>query len=462
MSQASSAPNAFSANEDPRLHVGRKTVYGLGDFTVNTVLVSLNVVYVSYFLTQVAGLRPELAGLVQLIGRGVDAFTDPAMGRWSDRCRWKAGRRRPFFLIGAIPFGASFALLWTPLATGSQLVMFGYYTAVYVVLSLSMTVLSVPYLALQPEMAIGYDARTSLNMYRNVGSLIGVLVGSAAVRPMAHALGGGAGGFAAAGAILGVVLAVPWLAVYAGTWERPSFQARTPQVSFRQGLVILLRNRNFRRLTGLYLCGRIALDLIGAMLILYFTFWIGRSRDFEITMILFVGAVCASLPAWMWIARRTEKATIFKVGSLWWAATLVLFLLVQPEWPRWTLMVFVPVSAIGYAMVDLMPWSMLGEVVDEDDLETGERREGVYYGFFMFVRKLAGTLAVALAMALLGQLGFDRESEQNDEVITAIRLLTSLAPAFFLVLSVWIARGYGLTRQAHREILDRLEARDAR
>jgi sugar (glycoside-pentoside-hexuronide) transporter len=454
-------PDAFSATEDPRLHVGRKTVYGTGDFTVNTVLVSLNIVYVSYFLTQVAGLRPELAGLVQLIGRAVDAFTDPAMGRWSDRCAWKLGRRRPFFLIGAIPFGVSFAMLWAPVATESQLAMFGYYTAVYVALSLSMTVLSVPYLALQPEMAIGYDARTSLNMYRNVGSLVGVLMGAAALRPLAGVLGGGAQGFATAGILLGVMLALPWFAVYAFTWERPNFQTRAPQVTFREGLTILLANRNFRRLTGLYLCGRIALDLIGAMLILYFTFWIGRSGDFEITMILFVSAICLSLPAWMWFARRSEKRTIFQVGSLWWAISLVVILLAQPEWPRFILLTLVPISAIGYAMVDLMPWSMLGEVVDEDDLQTGERREGVYYGFFMFLRKLAGTVAVALAMALLGWLGFDRQSEQNDSVLMAIRLLTSVGPAVFLLFSVWISRGYGLSREAHAEILTRLEARGA-
>ncbi|MDP7572081.1 MAG: MFS transporter, partial [Myxococcota bacterium] len=88
------------------------TGYAAGDVTVNTVLVSLNMVWVTYFLTQVAGLRPELAGLVQLIGRAVDAFTDPAMGRLSDLCRWKWGRRRPFFVLGALPLGISFALLW--------------------------------------------------------------------------------------------------------------------------------------------------------------------------------------------------------------------------------------------------------------------------------------------------------------------------------------------------------------
>ena len=454
--------DAFSATEDPRLHVGRKTVYGFGDFTVNTALVSLNIVYVSYFLTQVAGLRPELAGT-----RAADRARRGRVHRSGHGAlvgslrAGSAGRRRPFFLIGALPFGVSFALLWAPVATESQLAMFGYYTAVYVALSLSMTVLSVPYLALQPEMAIGYDARTSLNMYRNVGSLLGVLMGAAALRPLAGVLGGDAQGFATAGILLGVVLTLPWLAVYAFTWERPNFQARAPQVTFREGLAILLANRNFRRLTGLYLCGRIALDLIGAMLILYFTFWIGRSGDFEITMILFVSTICVSLPAWMWLARRSEKRTIFQVGSLWWAISLVVILLAQPEWPRFVLLVFVPISAIGYAMVDLMPWSMLGEVVDEDDLQTGERREGVYYGFFMFLRKLAGTVAVALAMALLGWLGFDRQAQQNDEVLTAIRLLTSVGPALFLVFSVWISRGYGLTREAHARILVQLEARDA-
>ena len=81
----------FTPTEDPRLGPARKAIYGTGDFTVNTVLASLNIVYVTYFLTQIAGLRPELAGMVQLLGRAVDAFTDPAMGRLSDCCRVAVG-----------------------------------------------------------------------------------------------------------------------------------------------------------------------------------------------------------------------------------------------------------------------------------------------------------------------------------------------------------------------------------
>jgi sugar (glycoside-pentoside-hexuronide) transporter len=433
-------------------------VFGLGDFTVNTVLTSLSILYITHFLLVVAGLRPELAGAVQLIGRTIDAFADPAMGRFSDRCRWRWGRRRPFFLLGAIPFGAGFALLWLHLPQTSQLALFAYYTTVYVLMSLSMTVLAVPYLALQPEMALGYDARTSLNGWRNAGSILGVFA-AIAVRPVANAFGGGPEGFAAAGALYGAIVAAPWLAIYAVTWERPDFQAREASLPFLAGVRLAARHANFRRLVGLFLLGRVAMDLVGAMLILYFTIWLGRSKDFEITMGLFFVVVLLALPVWVRLAERMEKSTVFAIGALWWAAALAGIVFVTPDWPRWMVIGGAVIGAAGYAVMDLMPWSMLGEVVDEDDVETGERREGTYYGLFMFVRKLAGTLAVWLALTLLGALGYEADRPANDATLTAVRWLTSIVPAGFLVLAAWLARGYPLTRERHAEIRAALERR---
>jgi sugar (glycoside-pentoside-hexuronide) transporter len=422
------------------------------------VLTSLAILYFTHYLLVVAGLRPELAGAVQLIGRAIDAFADPAMGRISDRSRWRWGRRRPFFLIGAIPFGAAFGLLWVDLSEASQMAMFAYYTATFVFMSLSMTCVAVPYLALQPEMALGYDARTSLNAWRNMGSILGVFA-AIALRPIAHAFGGGPEGFLAAGALYGAVIAAPWFAIYAVTWERPDFQSREAVVPFFAGVRLAARHANFRRLVGLFLCGRVAMDLVAAMLILYFTLWLGRSGDFEPTMALFFIVVLASLPFWVRLAGHMEKATVFVIGALWWAAALAVIVFVSPDWPRWLVIGLAVSGAIGYAVMDLMPWSMLGEVVDEDDLETGERREGTYYGLFMFVRKLAGALAVWLALTLIGALGYDPNQAPNEATLTATRWLTSVAPAAFLVLAAWIARGYPLTRARHAEIRAALEQR---
>jgi sugar (glycoside-pentoside-hexuronide) transporter len=435
-------------------------MYASGDLALNTALSALTMVYATYFLTQVAGLRPGFVAAFVLIGRGVDAFTDPAMGRISDLCRWKLGRRRPFLLIAAVPFGAAFALLWVDLGTASQWLMFAYYTGVYVLLSLAMTVLSVPYLALQPEMALGYDARTSLNTYRNVGSVLGILA-IGALRPLAQALGGGPGGFALAGAIFGALLALPWFPVFAVTWERPEFQERATRLSLGEGLGVVARHRTFRQLVGLYLCGRIAMDLLGAMLILYFTHFMGRTGDFEPTMVLSLCVVIASLPFWLRIARQREKSRIFIAGAAWWMCCMLMMLAADPTWPGWSLFLLMSFGAVGYAVADLMPWSMLGEVVDEDDLATGERREGIYNGLFTFLRKLGGSIAVVLAMLLLGVLGFSKGEEQNAATVTAIRQLTTLGPAIFLALAIWIAYGYPLTREKHARIVARLAERDA-
>ena len=459
-SDADSAAGRGAPTEDPRLVPWRKGVFGLGDLTINAVLVSVSMVYVSFFLVTVVGLRPGLAAAVQLVGRAVDAFTDPAMGRLSDRCRWKSGRRRPFFLLGAVPFGAAFGLLWWTLPTESQWGMFAYYTSIYVLLSVSMTVLSVPYLALQPEMAMGYDARTSLNAWRNAGSVLGIFL-AIAIRPMATFLGGGPEGYAAAGALYGLVIAVPWVAIYFVTWERPEFQQRGEQPPFLDAVRRASRLPSFRRLVGMYLCGRVSMDLMSAMLILYVSIYVGRTEDFELLMGLFFSVVLISLPFWMRLAPRVEKATVFIFGSLWWATSLFFILMIDPGWPRWLLLVIAPAGAVGYAVMDLMPWSMLGEVVDEDDLDTGSRQEGIYYGLFTFLRKLAGTIAVSVALGILDLLGYAKDAPVTDSIRTAILLLTSMAPGGFLLFSAWLARGYPLTRQRHAEILEALSAREA-
>ena len=460
MSRESTGRPPASPSEDPRLTPARKSVYASGDFALNTALSAMTMVYTTYFLTQVVGMRPVFVAAFVFIGRGVDAITDPAMGRITDLCRWKLGRRRPFFLIAAVPFGAVFALLWIDLGTASQWQMFAYYTGVYALLNLAMTALSVPYLALQPEMALGYDARTSLNTYRNAGSVLGIMA-IGALRPLAQALGGGPGGFAMAGAIFGALLALPWFPVFAVTWERPEFQQRATRLSLGKGLGMVARHLAFRQLVGLYLCGRIAMDLLGAMLILYFTHFMGRTGDFEPTMMLSLVVVIASLPFWLRIARQREKARIFIAGAAWWMCCMLTLLAAEPTWPAWSVLLLVCFGAVGYAVADLMPWSMLGEVVDEDDLASGERREGIYNGLFTFLRKLGGSIAVVLAMLLLGALGFSKGEEQNAPTVTAIRLLTTLVPALFLALAIWIAKGYPLTREKHARILERLAARDA-
>jgi sugar (glycoside-pentoside-hexuronide) transporter len=442
-----------------RLSSAKKAVYALGDHTVNLVLSAIALLYFK-FLMEYGGLSPFLAGLVIWVARIVDAFTDPGMGRLSDMTRWRAGRRRPYFLIGALPFGLFFALMWLSVPFESQSARFVYYSLTYVCVSLAMTCISVPYLALLPEMATEYDERTSLNTFRSVAAVMGTLV-AVGMKPIADAIGGDSAAWAYTAAVTAVWLVVPWFAVYAVSFERPGYDNSAP-LGFLEGMRALAAHRAYRILSMLYILARIAVDLIGAMLLLYFVYWIGREEDFAPTMLLFFAMVILALPAWLVVAKKQDKRTLFIAGAAWWSAIQIALFLGDSSWPRWVLFAVPSLAAVGYAVAEMMPWAMLGDVIDEDELATGERREGMYVGFFTFLRKIGGAtavLAMGLVLELSGFVGGLERTEQNELALLSIRTMTSLVPMAVLLLAIAVATRYPLTRENHARILSALVLR---
>ncbi len=447
-------------DEAERLPARTKLVFALGDHTTNLSLSALSLYY-GFFLTTVAGLRPGLAGLVMLMGRTVDAFTDPAMGRISDLTSWQMGRRRPYFLIGMIPFGVSFGLLWSEVPLASQAGKFAFYAGIYVLYSIASTVLAVPYMALIPELTADYQERTSINTYRAALATLGTLLAAVGTKALAQHFGGGSTGYAWMGAALGVWLTLPWLAVHRVTWERPDFRPRRTRAGFFEGAASLLRHRAYRRLAGLYLFGRMAMDVVGAMFVFYFSYWILRPDDAGITLAVLLVTVVLSLPIWLRVSRRVDKRTLFILGTSWWVVFQCSLLFADASWPAAWLFAVAALVGVGYAVADLMPWAMLGDVIDEGELESGERREGTYAGFMTFLRKLGGAGGVALALFALELAGFlaGEATAQPESAVLAIRLVTALAPIALLVLAAGVATGYPLSRARHREILAALRAR---
>jgi GPH family glycoside/pentoside/hexuronide:cation symporter len=454
-----------SPNEK-RLSTRDKTVYATGDHTVNIVISAVSLLYLKFLIDQ-GGLSPYLAGLVIWIARIIDAFTDPGMGRLSDMTRWRSGRRRPYFLIGALPFGFFFALMWLSVPFESEYARFAYYALVYIGVSLSMTCLSVPYLALLSEMATDYDERTSLNTFRSIAAVLGTLA-AVGMKWGVDALGGDASAWTYTAALTAVWLVVPWFGVYAVSFERP-IDGRSTSPSFLEAMRALATHRTYQILAALYIMARIAVDLIGAMLLFYFAYSIGREADFAPTLALFLVIVVLSLPVWLAVSKRYDKRTLFIAGAAWWAVVQVSLFFGDSSWPRWILFVVPPLAAIGYAVAEMMPWAMLGDVIDEDELETGERREGMYVGFFTFLRKIGGATAVllmAFTLELSGFVGGLDPIEQSETALLSIRTMTSLVPMGVLLLAIAFASRYPLTREAHERTISELvrrrsERRDA-
>jgi GPH family glycoside/pentoside/hexuronide:cation symporter len=154
-----------------------------------------------------------------------------------------------------------------------------------------------------------------------------------------------------------------------------------------------------------------------------------------------------------------DKQTVFMIGTAWWLIAQWLIFAVEPDWPRGTILLVAIAAGVGFAITDTLPWSMLGDVIDADEIETRERREGIYAGTFSFLRKLAGAGAVSLGGIGLEFAGYLKGGPEPASALLAIRLLVGIVPAVFLTLALWIARGYTLDRVTHARIRARLDAR---
>ena len=466
-------------NAERRLGTSSKLIYGMGDHSVNLSLSALSILF-AYFLTDVADLRPALAGMVVLTARTFDAITDPLVGRFSDTRKWSVGRRRPFFLIGMIPFAVFFALLWrTPFdPDASQMSLFGYYTSVYMALSVATTTLSVPYLALIPEMARDYQERTSLNAFRSGCAVAGTLV-AIAMRSLADFWGGDADAYAAASSLFAVWLMVPWLPVFLVSFERhrpeppagasddealPSASV-APQaarsVAARIGFDIALRHRNFMLLRALYIAARIGVDVGAAALPYYAAHWLHRPEDLQWLMLFLLVSSILSLPIWLRIGRRIDKQTMFIAGAATWGLLMSGLFFIPSDFPRPLLFALTAVSGFGYCAADLAPWAMIGEAIVEAELRTGKRHEGLYNGLFMFLRKIAGASGVAFMLFAFDLAGYAKGPTQTEAALLAIRTATALVPAAVLLIAILIAARYPLTRAAHAVIRAQLDVREA-
>jgi sugar (glycoside-pentoside-hexuronide) transporter len=442
---------------DERLPIHLKLIYGFGDHPINVALVALTMIF-PFYLTDVVGMRFALAGLIPLAGRIVDAVTDVWMGRISDQTTWKAGRRRPYLLIGAIPFAVSFAAIWSIPPIENTLLEFAVYVGVYVTLSISMTIVAIPYQALLPELTSSYHERTSLATFRSVSSILGTFVTIYFFRDLVDSFGGDHAAWSMAGVVFGLWIVWPWLPIWWVTYERNQEPVEST-VSTRESFRLLGQNQSFRRLIVLYTLSRMALDLPMALFLHYFTYALGHPEYFAPVLTVYLLSVLVTMPLWLRFSRGRDKKTTYLYGCLGWVFGLLCLFVNQPDWPFWIILLSTVLSGAGYSAADMIPWSMIADVADEDEILSGERREGLYVGVFTFLRKLAGAAGVAIAFLSLDLVGFKNDSENSEEAIWVLRSATALIPAILVVASAWVARKYPLSHGRHHEILDELERR---
>ena len=436
-----------------------KLFYGSADFSFAFVDSTLAVLF-AIFMTDIVGITPKMAALAIFIGKSWDYINDPLVGYICDRTRSRWGRRRPYLLFGFIPFGLAFFMMWWIPPFSNQLALAAYYALAYFFFDLMVTIVTMPYFALTPELTQDYDERTSLTSYRMAFSLFGGLV--AFVVPLAiigETIPENADKALMMGAIFGVVTAIPILLTFLGTKEKQEYINIEPP-TLKESFSAARKNRPFIFAMGIFLFTWTAMAIIENQLFYFLEYRMGLESEAPfVAGTVFISAIIV-LPIWAFISRKTDKRKAYIYGMLFLSSVIISLIFIPPMLGLTVILILAALAGVGVSAVHVLTWAMIPDAVEVDELETGARHEGMFYALVTLFRKASVSIAIPLALLLLDNSGFvSNAPSQTDSAINTIRFLMGPLPSIFLLGGIIFAIFYPLSRERHAEVRAKIAVR---
>lgn len=473
-----STPEHFETAPEDKIPLIQKFIYGLGALVNN--LLGAAIGAMAIVLNLGLSMNPALVGLVSALPRLMDALTDPLMGYISDHTKSKWGRRRPYIFFGAIAAGITFALLWQLPRDQSEQFYFWFFLIGSLVFYLAYTVFATPWVAMGYELTPDYHERTRLMAIQNFMGQVPYLAAPWFLWFMYN------------DALFDdMVEGAAWLAVIIGAFTicvgiLPAILLKEPNqhivatakgsspggfqatvIDFFKGFVTSLKFAPFMRLcaaTFLVFNGFMMVSSFQSYVIIYYVFdgntgmgaqyagWSGTLSAISTFCVIFLVSKLSTL----WGKRR---AFFFATGLsvIGYALKWVCY---TPDMP---LLMLLPVPFIAFGLGGLftLMGSMIADVCDLDELQTHERREGMYGSIFWWVVKLGMAAALAAGGVLLSATGFDVAlgGEQTQSTIFMMRIFDVVVPLACSLLAIYMIAGYPITETKAHETRKALEER---
>ncbi|MEL4895554.1 MFS transporter [Crocosphaera sp. Alani8] len=444
-----------------KLSFSTKLAYGVGELS-GSLPSNILVFFFLFFLTDVAGLKPGMAGIIVMIGKIWDAINDPLIGWLSDRTRSRFGRRYPWMILGSIPLGLSCILLWTISPGDGQTFQVIYYTIIALVFYTAFTAVLLPYSALSAELTQDYNERTNLISFRSAFSIGGSIVSLIVAEVIFSLFDNQAKQYSLLGLVAGIIATISIFISILGTYKRYKEvhkygynSQKNSSLSIKENIFLILTNFPFICVMIIYLCSWLSVQTIAAILPYFVINYMGLTEEHFTRMAIFVqGTALIMMIFWNYMSQRFGKKTIYLMGIPFTiVAELGLFLL-QPG--QVILMYIIAIIAgIGIATAYIVPWSMLPDVVDLDQLKTGERREGIFFALVVQLQKIGIAGALLLVGKILDSAGYIPKStgQQPETALWAIRMIIGPIPITLLIIGFFFAYLYPITQAVHQDIL---------
>jgi glycoside/pentoside/hexuronide:cation symporter, GPH family len=422
------------------------------------------------------GMSPAHIGWVFLIFRLWDAVTDPFMGWISDNTRSRWGRRRPYVFIGGLLTGAIFPLLWLGQPEWSEGLKFGYLVGIGLIFYMAFTVWSMPFQSMLPEMTPDSNERTSISAYYSFFSKLAAITGTwiwaltqlPVFNDPATGETDSLRGMRIVGLTLGlVIMMLSILPAFLIKERNPDFILRQPKTPFWPTFKRTFGNFPFRILAIFTLVFAFGINLVQGQMFYLRTFYAlkgdtifsAQLSGIEGTISMVLGVL--SIPFFQWLCGRIgKKETLMISTGVILLATWISWFTYDPAYP-WLSMVTGILLSPGYTGMWLVIPSMLADVVDDEELRSGDRREGGFNSIFAWMNKASTSLAFGMAGVIVVWCGFQiaQRANQTPETFHNMRLSFALIPSLFLIPALLYLTRYPLSFVRMKEIRAELEAR---
>lgn len=445
-------------------------------------------VFLLFFYNQVLGLPGSLAGLAILIALLVDAVSDPLLGAWSDGLRSRWGRRHPFMLASALPFGLGLWALFAPPVGLGNGGLFGWLLGFSILVRLSLTGYSVPSNAMLPEMTPHYDERTELVALRFLfGWLAGLGIATYGYFVLFAMLPSGADGrlsadaYARYGATSAIIAT---LGVLLCTWGTRSLIPTLKQrmlyrplrlQTLRQDVRAVFANKAFRMLFAGALCSAAGWGYINATSFYVNTYYWGLSSTQigGLSLSLYIGLLLAFAitPVMSRESDKRDAAVRLSLFALLFGPAPILAAMLGWMPPRGSndlaIALFLHTGLLFVALISIsmLCASMIADITDQNELQTGQRHEGLLAAVMTFVIKATSGLGTLLAGVVLDLIAFpgglSAPSPGGEHVgvtvdaaaAESLGAMVALLMLGLFALSVWFLWRYPLRRAEHAAIV---------
>lgn len=424
----------------------------------------------SILLGPIAGILPTLyaerfeldlaaIGGLLLAARLFDAVIDPAIGLLSDRTRSRFGPRKPWIVAGYAITLVAMLFLFRPVETAGTAYFLGFLFLLYFGWSL----FEIPYAAWALELSNDSRVRATISAWRAAALWVGGILFTLA--PALVPAAGGRMGFEALGVVALVLLVVAPLAIAASVaWVPQGVRTageKPPRLAEIWGSI--KGNRPFQLYALIYLFIGLASGVSGAVSFLYIDSYMGLGTRF--TQLFLPATLLGPLmiPVWALLLRRFDKYRVTAIAFTIYALLMPLPWLIPPG-PQ----AFVPMAAYFVALTIFSPLLMIamptimGDIVDDDELRTGKNRTGQYSAFQTLLAKIAGAAAGPLALMVVGLFGFRPGATDNSPAaIEGLRIVHNLLPALLVLPGLVLLWRFPMSDAQHRAIAEALVTRRA-